>query len=210
MLVRTIQADTFWNAQISQIIIDSDYSFELMPVLGQQRIIFGDTSRMKEKFSNLFSFYKKVLNRIGWDKYDMLDVRFKGQVVASPSLPYKGPVDKATANMNWISSIVETEARKDSVHALSIARDKDADEVKDKSNEKKDAKPSASAATKDVKKDGKTHSKEDVKKENKKDDQKERKKAEHVVKEQASNKKEHIRKEKPRDKGKPKYTLPGD
>lgn len=119
-LVRTIQADSFWNAQISQVIVDSDYTFELVPVLGDHRILFGDTSRMKDKFSNLFIFYKNVLNRIGWDKYETLDVRFKGQVVASPSLPYSGPVDKAVASMNWINSIVETEARndaKDSVHA---------------------------------------------------------------------------------------------
>ena len=112
-LVRTIQADSFWNAQISQVIVDSDYTFELAPVLGDQRILFGDTSRMKDKFSNLFIFYKNVLNRIGWDKYETLDLRFKGQVVASPSLPYTGPIDKAVASMNWINSIVETEARND-------------------------------------------------------------------------------------------------
>ncbi len=140
LLARTIQADTFWNAQVSQVIVDSDRSFELMPVLGQQRIIFGDTSRIKEKFGNLYSFYTNVLNRVGWDKYETLDVRFKGQVVAAPSLPYKGPVDKAATGMNWINSIVQTEARIDSMHAEK-AEAKAAAKAEPKQEEKKDAKP---------------------------------------------------------------------
>ena len=111
-----------------------------MPVLGQQRIIFGDTSRIKEKFSNLYSFYTNVLNRVGWDKYETLDVRFKGQVVAAPSLPYKGPVDKAATGMNWINSIVQTEARIDSMHAEK-AEAKAAAKAEPKQEEKKDAKP---------------------------------------------------------------------
>jgi cell division protein FtsQ len=112
-LVRTLQADPFWSVQISQVIVDSAGMYELVPVLGDHRIIFGDLTGMRNKLNNLFSFYKNVLNRIGWDKYETLDLRFRGQVVALPSLPYKGPVDKAVVNMNWINSIVETEAKND-------------------------------------------------------------------------------------------------
>ncbi len=49
--------------------------------------------------------------------------------MASPSLPYIGPVDKAIVNMNWINSIVETEAgnnAKDSVHIADIKGKHDA------------------------------------------------------------------------------------
>lgn len=120
-LVRTIQEDTFWNVQISQVIVDSAGMFEFVPILGEHRILFGDASRMKEKFHNLFVFYKNVLGRIGWDKYQTLDVRFRGQVVASPSLPYSGPVDKEVNKMNWINSIVETEAKNDSKDSVKVA-----------------------------------------------------------------------------------------
>ena len=122
-LVCKIQSDTFWNNQISQIDVDTNYTFDLIPVLGNQKIVFGDTSQMTEKFDNLFAFYNKVLNRIGWDKYDVLDLRFRNQVVASPSLPYHGPVDHAVATMNWITSIVETEAKNEAVD--STANDDD-------------------------------------------------------------------------------------
>ena len=111
-MVRSLQADKFWNAQVSQVIIDSVGSFEFVPVLGNQRIRFGDTINTAEKLANLVVFYKNVLNRIGWDKYEVLDVRFNNQVVASPSLPYAGPKDMAVKKMNWISSIEMTEAQK--------------------------------------------------------------------------------------------------
>jgi cell division protein FtsQ len=117
-MVRTIHADSFWSAQISHIIVDSAGMYELTPILGDHRILFGDANGVKEKLSNLFAFYKNVLNRIGWDKYQVLDVRFNGQVVASPSLPYSGPVDKAATNMNWVNSIVETEAKNDAKDSL--------------------------------------------------------------------------------------------
>jgi cell division protein FtsQ len=117
-LVKKIQNTPFWNAQISQIIVDSPGMYELVPLLGDQRIILGDLSRLTEKLDNLFIFYKNVLNRIGWDKYETLDLRFSGQVVASPSLPYKGPADKAIVTMNWINSILETEARNDALNEV--------------------------------------------------------------------------------------------
>jgi len=114
-LVSFVEKDTFWNAQVSQIVIDSDYTFEIVPVLGNQRILLGDTSRLEEKFGDLFLFYKNTLNRIGWDKYQMLDLRFKDQVIASPALAWKAPVDKAMSNMNWVKSIIDMGAKKEGV-----------------------------------------------------------------------------------------------
>lgn len=106
-LVRRIGRDTFWNAQVSQIDMRADGGFELVPVLGKQRIIIGDTARLQEKLDNLFAFYKQVQNKVGWDKYNTLDLRYEGQVVASPSLPWKAPVDRAISNMNWLNAIME-------------------------------------------------------------------------------------------------------
>lgn len=120
-LATTLQSDTFWNAQISHVFVDSDLSYNMVPLLGDQKITLGNTEGLREKLSNLFAFYKNVSNRIGWDKYERLDLRFKGQIIASPSLPYKGPADKAVDKMNWIASIVETEARNDMMDSVKAA-----------------------------------------------------------------------------------------
>jgi cell division protein FtsQ len=110
-LVQHIQRDTFWAAQVSQIDMRSDGGFELIPVLGKQRIIIGDTSRIQQKLDNLFAFYQQVQNKVGWDRYNTLDLRFEGQVVASPSLSWKVPVDRALSNINWVQAIMENAPR---------------------------------------------------------------------------------------------------
>ncbi|HLO70852.1 MAG TPA: hypothetical protein VK167_08290 [Flavipsychrobacter sp.] len=111
-VVRQVERDSFWNAQVSQIILNDDRAFELVPVLGNHKILIGDTANLNEKFENLYAFYKKVMTRIGWDKYEVLDARYKGQVVASPALPWKAPTDKALSNMNWVKSIIGSDSNK--------------------------------------------------------------------------------------------------
>ena len=114
-LVKFIDRDTFWNAQIAQVIVTNKGDFELIPVLGTQIIVFGDTTRMVEKFENLFAFYKKVFNRIGWDKYTLLDLRYKNQVVATPAIPFKPSSKNALSNMDWVKSIMDAQPKIDTV-----------------------------------------------------------------------------------------------
>ncbi len=94
-----LSRDTFWNAQITQIEVRPDQTFELIPLLGTQRILFGDTSFAEDKLRNLFVFYREVSNNIGWDQYKELDLRFRGQIIARPALGYVPPpvTDTATA-----------------------------------------------------------------------------------------------------------------
>jgi len=110
-LTEFIQRSAFWTAQISAITIDTGNIIELVPLMGSQRIILGDTANMKEKFENLYAFYRRVMDRIGWDRYEVLDLRYKNQVVASPALPWKGPIDKAIGNMSWVRSMEDSSMR---------------------------------------------------------------------------------------------------
>lgn len=148
-LVMQIKKSKFWNTQTEQIYVNADRTFELIPVLGNHHILLGDTSRLQEKFDNLFTFYQNVLNRIGWDKYEVLDVRFKDQVVASPSLPWKGPKDLALNNMNWVKSIIGTEPKDSTVKekpaVASAATPKVVPKVVEK---KKETRPTSHAAEK--------------------------------------------------------------
>lgn len=114
-LVRYVDRHPFWRAQIEQIAVTPDRKFELYPLLGTHKIIFGDTTNMNSKFDNLLAFYKSILNRIGWDKYQIVDLRFKHQVVASPSLPWKMPPKNAMSNMDWLKSIMDTEPKTDTM-----------------------------------------------------------------------------------------------
>lgn len=102
----TIKNDTFWQAQTASINVNSANDFEINPVMGKHKILLGDTSGLQMKLENIFAFYQSILNQIGWEKYQIIDARYKNQIIGSPALPWKAPVDRALTNMNWVKSIV--------------------------------------------------------------------------------------------------------
>jgi cell division protein FtsQ len=76
-----IGSHPFWMAQIDQVDITPTATFELIPKLGNQVIRFGDISNYKEKFNKLLAFYQQVQTAVGWNKYSVLDIQFKDQVI---------------------------------------------------------------------------------------------------------------------------------
>ena len=75
--------DPFWMAQVAQIDIAADKTFEMAPVVGNHTVKLGDGNEMDKKFHRLMVFYKQVLSKTGFDKYKVIDVQYKGQVVVS-------------------------------------------------------------------------------------------------------------------------------
>lgn len=96
-LSKYISNDAFWSKQITQVDYDPNYEFVFSTLAGNQTIILGDTGNLDAKLNNLYSFYKQVCNKIGWEKYENIDIRFLGQVVASPSLRWTPPKNTDTA-----------------------------------------------------------------------------------------------------------------
>jgi cell division protein FtsQ len=78
-----IRKDPFWMAQIAQVDITSGRTFEMVPVIGNHLIEFGDGNDYEQKFHRLFVFYKEVLSRTGFDKYSRVDVQYAGQVIGT-------------------------------------------------------------------------------------------------------------------------------
>lgn len=78
-LAKYIDSDEFWKAQIQQITVGDD--IELIPLLGNNRIIFGDTQDIDAKFKKLMIFYTKGLSKVGWNAYSEINLKFKNNVV---------------------------------------------------------------------------------------------------------------------------------
>lgn len=78
-----ISEHPFWDAQIAQIDLTPAGTFELIPVVGNHIIRIGRAENLDEKLSNLLLFYKQVLRHTGFDKYAVVDVQYKDQVVGS-------------------------------------------------------------------------------------------------------------------------------
>lgn len=75
--------DPFWMSQVAQIDITPDRNFEMVPVVGNHLVKLGNGENIAEKFRRLMIFYKQVLSKTGFDKYKIINVQYKGQVVAS-------------------------------------------------------------------------------------------------------------------------------
>lgn len=76
-----VNNNTFWKAQIEQFFVSENQDISFIPFPGVHEVILGDTANLDEKFKKLEIFYKKGLNKIGWDKYKSINLKFKGQVI---------------------------------------------------------------------------------------------------------------------------------
>lgn len=78
-----IDKSEFWKAQIEQIHVNKVYDFELVPKVGNHKIVFGGTDNLESKFEKLMIFYKKGLSKTGWNEYSEINLKFKNQVVCT-------------------------------------------------------------------------------------------------------------------------------
>jgi cell division protein FtsQ len=76
-------SDEFLSAQFTHIHINEYNEFELIPRVGDQRIMFGKAKYIAGKFKKLEHFYNEGLSRAGWEMYDTINVMYKNQVVCS-------------------------------------------------------------------------------------------------------------------------------
>ena len=77
-----IQQDPFYMGLIDQVDITPQRSFEMIPKIGNNIIEFGDASDAEEKLHRLKLFYREVMLKAGMNYYSVIDVQYKGQVVA--------------------------------------------------------------------------------------------------------------------------------
>lgn len=81
-MLHAIRKDAFWSAQIAQIDVNAKGSVVIFPQIGDEKIEFGKPEDVEVKLRKLRIFYKEVLPRVGWNKYDRINVEYEGQVVA--------------------------------------------------------------------------------------------------------------------------------
>lgn len=83
-LSRLLDRDLLLQSLVEQVYVDENNDLILIPKVGQHKVIFGrlDESSL-ERLENLKIFYKEVLMQAGWDKYSLLNIKFRDQVIAS-------------------------------------------------------------------------------------------------------------------------------
>lgn len=80
-VIRFINRDPFWKAQITHIHVDEWMELHLMPQVGDQEIEFGPPDDIGRKFTKIDAFYKKIIPARGWSAYRRVSVKYKNQIV---------------------------------------------------------------------------------------------------------------------------------
>ena len=87
-----IKNDTLWDDQIEQLYVSLNGDIEIVPRVGNHKIILGDADSLQTKFRNLLVFYKKALPKVGWDTYKTINLKYANQIICE-----KNSID-STAN----------------------------------------------------------------------------------------------------------------
>jgi cell division protein FtsQ len=76
-----IKEDSLWMAQVEQVNINPDRTFELVTQMGDQVVQLGLRSDWLKLFSKLEVLYKHINQEGNWSKYSQIDLQYKDQVV---------------------------------------------------------------------------------------------------------------------------------
>jgi cell division protein FtsQ len=80
-LVKYINRDDFWSAQIDQIFVDGNDEIDLIPRVGNHVIHLGTAENYEGKLNVLEVFYDKVLPEVGWNRYSVINLAYRDQIV---------------------------------------------------------------------------------------------------------------------------------
>ena len=77
-----LQDNQFWSQQIDQICVRGR-EVELIPKVGNHRILMGTLTDVDKKLKRLKKFYSKGLNEVGWNRYSVISLKYDKQIVCT-------------------------------------------------------------------------------------------------------------------------------
>ena len=84
LLINEIKKDDFLSQYIISIKKKKN-NYTLYTRTGEHKIELGKLDRINEKFKKLLLFYKLKMGEIGWNKYKVINLRYKNQVIGIKS-----------------------------------------------------------------------------------------------------------------------------
>ena len=78
-----VNNDNFWKAQVEQVFIQKNGELLLLPQVGDYLIEFGKPEDWVTKFRNLKALYQQGFKNMGWNKYSIISVKYRNQVVCT-------------------------------------------------------------------------------------------------------------------------------
>ncbi|MDX2062782.1 MAG: cell division protein FtsQ/DivIB [Bacteroidia bacterium] len=86
-LLRYIDAERFWRAQVSEVYVNRYGEVTLYPEVGDMAIELGTADGFRQKLTTALAFYDQVAATHGYANYRSISLAYKGQVVARKRTP---------------------------------------------------------------------------------------------------------------------------
>lgn len=72
-----------WDAWVEQIVVNQSEHVEIVPRVGDFKVIIGSIDDIADKLAKLTVFIDKGLNVVGWNRYSVINLKFDNQVVCT-------------------------------------------------------------------------------------------------------------------------------
>ena len=88
-LTKEIKRATWVDSQDDHIYGNKKGEFEIVNRVGGQLVIIENMDNLEKKFKKLKALYTGSFNQIGWNKYSIINLKFKNQVVCTKKIERK-------------------------------------------------------------------------------------------------------------------------
>ena len=92
-----IRKDSLLLLQLGQIDIEENAAYVMYPAIGNHIVLFGTANAYEEKLKRLSVFYRRIFGKVGLNKYEILDLRYDKQIVATLRGKQEGVIDTEAA-----------------------------------------------------------------------------------------------------------------
>lgn len=82
-IAQFLQEERFWREQVEQIHVTPKQEIILVPRIGSHIIELGNADNLENKLAKLKEFYTEGLNKVGWNKYNRINIEFDKQVICT-------------------------------------------------------------------------------------------------------------------------------
>jgi cell division protein FtsQ len=69
------------KAQFTQLDIDANGDINVVPLVGNHIIEFGEPTNIENRLNRLKIFYNQILPVKGWDGFTSVNIKYDGQIV---------------------------------------------------------------------------------------------------------------------------------
>ena len=72
-----------WNKEIQQISVRTPKHIEIIQSTGSHTVVLGEPTDIQGKLNRLQKFYEEGLNKVGWNKYRIINLNYANQIVCT-------------------------------------------------------------------------------------------------------------------------------